>query len=40
MQQQATLEQTDSSVFSHRAQGAITTLRKIKQLKDEVNSHG
>jgi len=40
MQQQATLEQTDNSVIFCRAQGSISTLRKIKQLKDEVNSHG
>jgi len=40
MQQQATLEQTDNSVIFCRAQGSIATLRKLKQLKDEVNSHG
>ena len=39
MQQQATLEQADNSVLICRSQGAITTLRKLKQLKDEVNSH-
>ena len=40
MEQQATLEQADNSVLICRSQGAITTLRKLKQLKDEVNLNG
>ena len=40
MQQQATLEQADNAVLICRAQGSITVLRKLKQLRDEVNSHG
>ena len=37
--QQATLEQTDNVTLFYRAQGSTAILRKLKQLKDEVNSH-
>ena len=40
VQQQASLEQNTDTVQIHRAQGAISTLRKLKQLRDEVNAHG
>ena len=40
IQQQASLEQNADSVQIHRAQGAIGILRKLKQLRDEVNSVG
>lgn len=35
---QAALEQADNSIVMHRAQGAISTLRKFKHLRDEANS--
>ena len=37
-QQQASLEQNIDTVQIHRSQGAIGILRKLKQLRDEVNS--
>ena len=40
VQQQASLEQNTDTVQIHRAQGAIGALRKLKQLRDEVNAHG
>ena len=39
-QQHRVMEQTDNTVVLHRAQGAIHSLRKLKQLRDEVNSIG
>lgn len=35
---QAALEQADNPTVMHRAQGAISTLRKMKHLRDEANS--
>jgi len=40
VQQQANLEQNIDIVHIHQAQGAIGILRKLKQLRDEVNAHG
>ena len=40
IQQQANLEQNIDIVHIHKAQGAIAALRKLKQLRDEVNAHG
>ena len=40
VQQQANLEQNIDIVNIHKAQGEIGALRKLKQLKDEVNAHG
>ena len=40
IQQQANLEQNIDIVHIHKAQGAIGVLRKLKQLRDEVNAHG
>jgi len=40
IQQQANLEQNIDIVNIHKAQGAIGILRKLKQLRDEVNSIG
>jgi len=40
MQQQANLEQNIDIVHVYKAQGAIGVLRKLKQLRDEVNSIG
>ena len=40
VQQQANLEQNVDIVNIHKAQGAIGALRKLKQLRDEVNSIG
>ena len=37
-QQHRVMEQTDNTVVLHRAQGAISTLRRLKLLKDEVNN--
>jgi len=39
-QQHKALEQADNTVIMHRAQGAITTLRKLKLLRDEVINNG
>jgi hypothetical protein len=39
-QQQASLEQSTDLVNVHQAQGAIHMLRKLKTLREEVNSHG
>jgi hypothetical protein len=36
-QHQKVLEQSDDTVMMHRQQGAITALRKLKYLRDEVN---
>tara|TARA_R110002020_G_C15865387_1_gene737559 strand:+ start:28 stop:258 length:231 start_codon:yes stop_codon:yes gene_type:complete len=36
-QQHRTLEQGDSPILMHRAQGAIAVLRNIKTLRDAVN---
>ena len=38
MQQQASLEQSTNLVNVHQAQGAIHSLRKLKQLREEVNA--
>ena len=35
-QQHKVMEQTDNAVVLHRAQGAISTLRRLKLLRDEV----
>jgi uncharacterized protein YcbK (DUF882 family) len=40
VQQQSGLEQNIDVVSIYRAQGSISTLRKLKQLRDEVNAHG
>ena len=40
MQQQANLEQNIDIVHVYKAQGAISSLRKLKQLREEVNSIG
>ena len=34
---QKVLEQSDDTIMMHRQQGAITALRKLKYLRDEVN---
>ena len=39
-QQHKSLEQSESTVMMHRAQGAITTLRRLKLLRDEVINNG
>ena len=36
-QHQRVLEQSDDIITMHRQQGAITALRKLKYLRDEVN---
>jgi hydrogenase maturation factor HypF (carbamoyltransferase family) len=36
IEQHRVMEQTDSITIVHRAQGAITQLRRLKLLKDEV----
>jgi hypothetical protein len=36
-QHQKVLEQSDDTIMMHRQQGAITALRKLKYLRDEVN---
>ncbi len=33
------MEQTDNLVMLHRSQGAITILRRLRQLKDVVNNY-
>ena len=38
--QQANLEQNVEVQSIYQAQGAIAILRKLKQLRDEVNAHG
>ena len=35
--QQRSLEQTDNQVMMYRSQGAISALRRLKNLRDEVN---
>ena len=35
-QQRKALEQTDNNIIMYRSQGSITTLRRLKLLKDEV----
>ena len=37
-QQHRVMEQSDSNVTLNRAQGAIAVLRRLKLLRDEVNS--
>mgnify|MGYP003116304476 FL=1 len=37
-EQHRTMEQTDSTIILHRAQGAVMLLRRLKKLKDEVNN--
>ena len=37
-QQHKALEQSDNNILMHRSQGAIATLRKLKMLREEVNS--
>ena len=39
MQQQANLEQNIDMINVYKAQGAIHSLRKLKQLRDEVNAN-
>ena len=39
-QQHRTMEQTDSAVAMHRAQGAVYQLRRLKLLRDEVLKQG
>ena len=34
------MEQADTRVIFYRMQGAITALRRLKQLKSEMNSNG
>ena len=36
-QHQKVLEQSDDTIMMHRQQGAITALRKLKYLRDEIN---
>jgi hypothetical protein len=38
MQQQANLEQNIDMINVYKAQGAIYSLRKLKQLREEVNA--
>ena len=38
-QNHAVMEQTDNLVMLHRSQGAITILRRIRQLRDAVNNY-
>mgnify|MGYP003138427080 CR=1 FL=1 len=35
-QQHRVMEQTDNAIVLHRAQGAVSTLRRLKLLRDEV----
>jgi hypothetical protein len=39
-EQHRVMEQTDSGIILNRMQGSIMTLRKLKKLRDEVNSNG
>jgi len=36
-QHQSTLEQSDNVILMHRSQGAIITLKKLKQIRDIAN---
>ena len=36
-QQAKTLEQSDNTILIHRSQGAVSALRKLKYLRDEIN---
>ena len=36
-QQTKTLEQSDNTILIHRSQGAVSALRKLKYLRDEIN---
>ena len=36
-QHQKVLEQSDDTIMMHRQQGAITALRKLKYLRDEIH---
>jgi hypothetical protein len=38
-QHQKVLEQSDDTIMMHRQQGAITALRKLKYLRDEINGN-
>jgi hypothetical protein len=38
--QQKALEQTDNTVMMYRSQGAISALRRLKTLRDEINGNG
>ena len=40
MQQQSNLEQNTDMVNVYKAQGAISTLRRLNELRDEVNANG
>jgi len=35
-----TLEQSDDPVSLHRSQGAVAALKKLQQLRDEVQNYG
>jgi len=37
-QQHRAMEQAEDSIMLYRAQGAIATLRRLKYLRDEMNS--
>jgi len=37
-QQHKAMEQADDSIMLHRSQGAIATLRRLKYLREEMNS--
>jgi hypothetical protein len=39
-QNHAIMEQTNDLVMLHRSQGAITMLRRLRQLRDNVNANG
>jgi hypothetical protein len=39
-EQHRVVEQADSMIVVHRAQGCILALRRLKRLRDEVNSNG
>jgi hypothetical protein len=36
-QQQIALEQSDNQILMHRSQGAISALRRLKQIRDIAN---
>lgn len=39
-EQHRVMEQTDNVTILNRSQGSIISLRRLKKLKDEVNSNG
>ena len=39
-EQHRVVEQADNMIVVHRAQGCILALRRLKRLRDEVNSNG